>query len=571
LNKNIIVQILFGSIIIIFVTGLVFYKSFQESFDKKAPIGYDGDSLAVLASIKAVGEGGINAFKPIRITRLNAPEEALWSDVPISEFCFLPAELLLNFTDLFTASTLFVGFGFCSAALAFYLACLWMGYAPVPSAALAVLYGVSPYAFARNLEHVILTLYFVVPLYLLCALRIWGKEGEVRSAKEVSLLAGIAFVCSLFNPYYWAMFLILLGFVLLGHVCNKSLRGMVLCVVLGVAAVVGFIFQNIDSFYFRFLEGSNPSAVTRDLWWMVKFGLFLPDMVLPKFHSYPVVDFIASKNYHWKIPEPLQGESQTAYIGIIAVIGLGILLIGGFARASAGKLPQHPALFWFAVVVFAFALVGGINYFLGAFGFQFLRASNRYSIYLSAIGLFYLSFLISRFGRQPVFMAGLCAVILPLGVYDQVPKIPQWLHDRRAEEQDRFRTDREFFPEMERRLPEGGLVFQFPVHGFPESGPVHEMGDYEHFRPYLHTKGLRFSYGTVKGREGSDWQAALATKTPEDVRKELVEREFGYLLINRRAYRDRGEDLKNQLLATGMGEMMQNLDFFVLEIQSLRE
>jgi phosphoglycerol transferase len=126
--------------------------------------------------------------------------------------------------------------------------------------------------------------------------------------------------------------------------------------------------------------------------------------------------------------------------------------------------------------------------------------------------------------------------------------------------------DKEFFPEMERRLPDGAMVFQFPVHGFPENGPVHEMGDYEHFRPYLHTKNLRFSYGTVKGRKGSDWQAKLDDNKPLEVTTELVAKGFGHVLINRRAYVDQGVGLKNRLEGVGMREIMQNRDFFILEI-----
>lgn len=126
--------------------------------------------------------------------------------------------------------------------------------------------------------------------------------------------------------------------------------------------------------------------------------------------------------------------------------------------------------------------------------------------------------------------------------------------------------DKEFFPEMERRLPLGAMVFQFPVHGFPENGPVHEMGDYEHFRPYLHTKNLRFSYGTVKGRKGSDWQAELDNKKPVEMAKKLAAIGFGHVLINRRAYEDQGLGLKNRLEGVGMREIMQNKDFFILEI-----
>ena len=55
------------------------------------------------------------------------------------------------------------------------------------------------------------------------------------------------------------------------------------------------------------------------------------------------------------------------------------------------------------------------------------------------------------------------------------------------------------------RLPPGAMVFQLPVMAFPEVAPAHNLGDYEHFRPYLATRALRFSYGMLKGRSRHRW------------------------------------------------------------------
>jgi len=543
----------------------VFFIFYKDALEDNLPLGYEGDTLAVLASIKAAEEGGVRPFAPIKIARLNAPEEAWWSDVPISEFVFWLPSILCPWLGLIQASSCFVCIAICLAGLAFYCSAVLIGVHPLPSATLAILYGLLPYAFVRNLEHVMLTLYFVVPLFILCAARLWGEDGSKRSLKEVGILGLVALLCSLFNPYYWAMFLILLAFVGIGQLAKFSVKGILFCLFVGVAACLGFILQNIDTFYFRFTEGANPSAVSRDLWWMIKFGLYLPDLLLPSTHRYGLLEFFGGKDYHWKIPPQIQGESQTAYIGILAACGLVLLVVVGFIRASAQSKKQQHFLFWFSLIVFIFSVVGGLNYLLGAFGFQMLRASNRYSIFLATFGLFYFGLLLSRMKSWPLLL-GVCFILLPLGIWDQIPEVPDWQKNQRQNAIERFRLDREFFPEMERRLPDGAMVFQFPVHAFPEMGPVHEMGDYEHFRPYLHTKNLRFSYGTVKGRTGSDWQAKLDDNKPLEVTTVLVAKGFGHVLINRRAYADQGEGLKKRLEGVGMREIMQNKDFFILEI-----
>ena len=550
--------------------SVVFIGFYSNHFRENSPLGYDGDSLYILGNLRASHEGGIQPLWPILVQRLNLPSAAEWSDFPMSEFVFWLPSFLVPWFGVFGAANIFVLLSLISAGLAFYFVACAMGSARVLACILGILFALLPYGFVRNIEHLMLTIYFVVPVFIYCAWRLWGQEGAKLSHREVGWLSVMALGCSLFMPYYWAMFLVLLTFVAMGHLANLSLKGVAFCAVVGLAACLGFVLQNVDTFIFRLQEGANPEAFGRSLWWMVKFGLYLPDMLLPKFHMYLPWEQLAGKNYHWKIPEQIQGESQTAYIGIIAVIGLGILVIRGLARASAGKMSDQPALFWFAIVVFCFAVVGGVNYLLGAFGFQFLRASNRYSLFLAAIGLFYLALLLTRLKSKPVLLAIICAAILPIGIYDQIPKIPDWLRSQREQATERFLLDKEFFPEMERRLPEGAMVFQFPVHGFPENGPVHEMGDYEHFRPYLHTKNLRFSYGTVKGRKGSDWQAKLDDNKPLEVTTELVAKGFGHVLINRRAYADRGEGLKNRLEGAGMREIIQNNDFFILEIGGVK-
>lgn len=564
-NISFIRWLIYPVLLIFVVAGALLYFNIKH-FDKDIPASYNGDGLAVLASIKAAHEGYMLPFYPIKIGSLGTPESAQWSDVPFSEFVFWLPSFLVPWFGVFGAANLFVLLSLISAGLAFYFLACAMGSARALACMLGILFALLPYGFVRNVEHLMLTVYFVVPVFIYCAWKLWGKEGAKLSRRDVGWLCAMALGCSLFMPYYWAMFLVLLAFVAMGHLANLSLKGVAFCAVVGLAACLGFVLQNVDTFIFRLQEGANPEAFGRSLWWMVKFGLYLPDMLLPKFHQYLPWEQWAGKHYHWHIPEQIQGESQTAYIGVVAMIGLVILVIRGLARASAGKMPDQPALFWFAIVVFCFAVVGGVNYLLGAFGFQFLRASNRYSLFLAVIGLFYLALLLTRLKSKPVLLAIICAAILPIGIYDQIPKIPDWLRSQREQATESFLLDKEFFPEMERRLPDGAMVFQFPVHGFPENGPVHEMGDYEHFRPYLHTKNLRFSYGTVKGRKGSDWQAKLDDNKPLEVTTELAAKGFGHVLINRRAYVDQGEVLKNRLEGVGMREIMQNRDFFILEI-----
>jgi phosphoglycerol transferase len=122
---------------------------------------------------------------------------------------------------------------------------------------------------------------------------------------------------------------------------------------------------------------------------------------------------------------------------------------------------------------------------------------------------------------------------------------------------------------MEAALPEGGMVFQLPVMDFPEA-PLPGIPSYDHFRPYLYSSQLRFSFGSMKGRERERWQhevqqllvegatvdqgAKQIRFKPANVRRavdELEKRGFQALYLNRNAFPDRGRGLEDALLEIG--------------------
>jgi phosphoglycerol transferase len=101
-------------------------------------------------------------------------------------------------------------------------------------------------------------------------------------------------------------------------------------------------------------------------------------------------------------------------------------------------------------------------------------------------------------------------------------------------------SDRQFAEEMESRLSPGAMVFQLPVMDFPES-PIPGVPSYNHFRPYIYTKALRYSFGDVKGKARNAWQNEVALLPPEELMQQLERYGFGALYINRNGYADGGK------------------------------
>jgi len=105
--------------------------------------------------------------------------------------------------------------------------------------------------------------------------------------------------------------------------------------------------------------------------------------------------------------------------------------------------------------------------------------------------------------------------------------------------------------ELESALPPGSAVFQLPVLGFAEVVPPHRLTDYEHFRPYLLSTYLRFSYGTAKHRARGQWQRGLEGRPTEDLVRRLEAAGFAALYVNRKGFEDLGERLLGELEQLG--------------------
>ena len=84
--------------------------------------------------------------------------------------------------------------------------------------------------------------------------------------------------------------------------------------------------------------------------------------------------------------------------------------------------------------------------------------------------------------------------------------------------------------------------------------------DYEHLRPYLHSKRLRFSYGSDKGDPRDAWQARAAGLEAEPLADALERIGFAGLLVNRKAYADGAAELRERLAASGRLEAWESPD-----------
>jgi len=517
--------------------------------------------------IKGYATGETNIFTPRYFHQLNAPGIGAWSDYPSEKLISCGAGMLVRCFGITSGTTLAVLLLQLLAGVSFYCCGRLMAHKRIILIAGAILFGLAPYAFFRNLHHLTLTAYWDIPLMVVTLVWIAWPERVIISEKiGIYFACGTAFIAGNFNPYYLGPFVVMLTLLTLGDIINLEWKKIRIFFSVILAAAAGIIVQNIDTFLYAAQNGENHQAVSRDLWWMIKFGLFIPDMIFPRAHQNEFINKISWAIYHGHVPPQIWGESQTAYIGIISVIGLLAMIISGITLITAKKFDKISPFFWLTLGIVLFSVVGGVNYLLGSLGFLLLRSSNRSSIIISCMALYFLC------EKLPKSLSRLWSVIIAVtlicvGIYDQIPKYPIWEENVREHTWRDFKSDSNFFAALEKTLPPKAMVFELPVKDFPETGIVHNMGDYEHLRPALHTENLRFSYGTVKGRGDTDWQKAIASQSALEMIQGLESFGFSSILLNRKAYSDNGADLQNKLTSAGAVLIMENADFLIFRIK----
>lgn len=521
----------------------------EESW--KIPISYQGDALWGLATAKAIASGDIKPFLGKQPQSLGAPFGANWSDYPsVEEGLIAVWGLLADALGLFAGSNIIVLLAHVLAALAFYFVCRELAYDRIFSMAGAILFAFSHYAFFRGLPHLTLTYYWHIPWGLLVAY--WCLRGDDfaldRRKLLLALFTAIAFGGQ--NPYYSGMFFQMLGgSALLRLIRTRSWRSTVVPIILGAVTLATFLLMNADTFYYRLVHGPNPAAVVRRYGEVELFALKPIELFLPRWHSVTALQDWARRSYYeqsWLI-----GEGGSPYLGIIgisALVALLALVVKRVASDAPRRLPLHFwAILWFA----AFSIPGGVNGLLGSTGMILFRSSNRYSIFVFAVLLLYLVRELSRWTARwhPTLRLGSAALLVGIGFYDQVP--PRAWQQSAEITQRELGIDKRVVRWLETALPKSAMVFQLPVCDFPEGGSVVVLDSSELFRPYLHARSLRFSFGSGKGRPRERWQKETEQLRPLEMIQQLERYGFAAILIHRRGYVDGGAALEEALQAHG--------------------
>lgn len=544
-----------GSLVL--VTALIWTAYYQrwtlESW--QLPTDYVGDAHEMLARIKAASEGDTWPLTPQVIERLGAPFGAHWNAYPTPDKPLLLAlGALAHAIGVFAAANAGLLLAQVSAALAFYFTARWLRCRWEWAWVGALLFAYTYHTFHRGLPHFSFVFTWTVPLGLLA---IWlvaqSRRLEWRSPGALVCL-GVALAFGVSNPYnllFWGQ--LLLWALIVQWFGPRRRANLMIGVTAGVIAVAAFLITNAEIWIYV-QEPEGLPLLTRNYGGTERYALKPMEMFIPpQFHRWDWLAFFGHRYSRWS---EWRGEPYLPYLGIFGIVALVWLLAVSVRRLMERQAPPGQALS--AGWLLAYATVGGLtNVVAFFFGMQIFRATNRVAIFISALVLVFLVVRLSRLtARWPSRWRAAAAVgVAVIGLSDQLPvRWPDEVYDRMNTD---ARSDRELGRKLEAALPEGAMVFQLPVLGFPEVVPPHRLADYEHFRLYLNTDDLRFSYGAAKYRSRSRWQRDLENVPVETLVRRLEAYGFAALYINRKGYEDRAEKMLQELDKLGYAQRLQ--------------
>lgn len=515
--------------------------------DLRVPLERHGDGLLHSVMVRAALEEGW----PVTVDRAGEPGILDFRDFPaVDNFNLLLIRLLGFFIpDFAVLINVFFLLTFPLIGAAAFAVSRRVGLSRPASYLIAILYALLPYHFGRAIGHLFLSAYAIVPFAILVALKIAaGERLFSRDGRRTTFLAVLFCLIlgssGVYYPFFASIFILLAG--ISGSLARKNIAPLRTAATVVGIVLVSLVLNHLPSILKERREGSLEVAKRVPAEAEI-YGLKVAQLILPA-SDHRIRDWAdAKRRYN---AASLVTENDMSTLGLFATAGflflLGWLLWGN--REAAGFNDANRTLTDLSVLNAGGVLYGTIGGFASIFALWIspqIRSVNRISIFIAFISMLAAGLIFDRLTRgRARWVAPAAAALLTIaGALDQTTSVARRFHG----EPGSFYAFRDYVRKIDASLPPGSEIFQLPYFPFPENGWVGGIGDYEHFRPYLHSSDVAWSYGAVRGSVGDLWQKEIASLPAEAMVRELVLAGFEGIWIDRRGYSDRAAALEEEL------------------------
>jgi phosphoglycerol transferase len=470
--------------------------------------------------------------------------------------------------------TLFYFTTYFSAAIAAQLTARRIGMRKSTSIVIGVLFAFLPYHLIKNVQHLMLSSYFALPLIVFALVEILKPRPELTARHRNLVLITLGVLAGGTGIYYAIFSFFTVVSTLVVHALNRSINkrtlhrlsiyisGLFFSVIVSAIPSVTYGIKNgFRNFERSFLE-------------VEYYGLKIANLFRPiEAHRLSLFRQF-SKSF---APTMIPGE-PVEMLGLLGSLGLFLLLlfvlrqIVTSSRRTNFVSPEteHSLIALVAVVAIFFSTVGSINSILYVSGLNQIRVWSRITPLIAFCALSFGGMMVEKIRmRKKHFAYFLLIPVLSIGLLDQTSPqyVPQY-----QENAEIWNREESFTRAADKAFARNSMIYQMPNIEFPENGPVLGMEDYAQSFPFIHGSHLRWSYGQTKTRT-SEFHQNSRTLSGKELLKYLRKNGFAGVHLTRRGIQDQGQQFIDLVIQLGGNIVTQSTDNqeVLLDIRNLKE
>lgn len=432
----------------------------------------------------------------------------------------------------------------------------------------ALIFGFSPYVQVRLFLHQDLAAVECIPIvFMMC---FWLMEDErfatpcksfFRYKRNIFLIFSGWLIANngiVYYPFFSCFIILITGLMIAIH--SKTIKKIIPSVICIISIVfwlgIGFIPAIYGAFSGRGDVATN--GTTRDAFRSTCYGLDIRSLLLsPRGFGFESI----KNSYGYLILD--DAEQYYSYLGVIGIIGFIILLLFLLINKKDDNvvINRIVLLSRINIMLILLGVSCGIGVIVALF-IPFIASYNRVSIFMlfacvTSVLLLMDLWLHKQKSNKKKYIGLILAfaAILLYGFWEQSKCYAYLDNEMLVMNSSQLVQDRTFFSKLEESAGEQSMVYVLPYMSSFENGPSGYVSDYEHFREYMNTNTIRWSYGAIAGSVNDVWNYNTSLMSYEDMINELRDKGFAGIYINVAAYEgnDGVEVAKGLLDALGIG------------------
>ncbi len=542
-----LIKKIFPYIFLISITVLAFlyvYRAWGFSFN--IPYFYRGDAQWNITGIKGYIESG----KFIENYNTGAPFGTNYYDYPSSDGLYRATIIVLSFfvKDAVTVLNLYYLLTFILTSITAFFALKYFKISNNLALLSSFIISFLSFHVGKGTSHIGLATYYIIPLFIIVLHWIFtdqlGIKNNFKDFIRSKLFCSILILFLLANSgIYYSLFAVTFLAVagIISSFERKNIKNLLISILLSFVIFLTISINVLPNLIHQFKYGKNPNIGSRSYNEAEYYGLKIIELFTP----------VTSLNndYVRKFKERYDNLTWTksegfAYLGVFGSVGFILLMLNLFSKKSFDKRIDY--LSYLNLWALSLSVTTGIGTIIGYLVSSQIRVYARISIFIAIFSVFGLTFVLDKYIRKLPKYKWLINIVLifififvildqakPITV-DAIGTAKLYLSDKKFIE--KIETDRS-----------RSMIFELPYKSFPESVPVNSLTDYDLFRPYIHSKKLKWSYGIIKETPQDKWIKTISNLPTKEMLVKVTLAGYDGIYIDTVGYTDKGVTLENEL------------------------